>query len=210
MRLWLVVVAAGCGAKSVAPAADADVDGDADTDGDTDGDTDTDTDADTDTDTDTGPQDCATLGEAACLAAFPECAPVYDDSCCPMCGKGKFCADCTNWDFIGCEPYQARCDPPELPCGETPLWACEGGEADCGPLAFSGPDPCGDTQGCNLAIPACDDCGPDECHPATASSCGNEVTCEMAPPLCQDDMVPEADGDCWTGFCIPAAVCAVY
>jgi hypothetical protein len=154
-----------------------------------------------------GAASCAGLFEAACLAAFPACAPVYDNSCCPTCAPGA-CADCINFDFYECRPRESVC--PEPDCGVTPPWACEGGEATCpriGPQG--GAQECEATAGCVVAGCSPDvNCNERQCHAVTEGSCS--ASCDIPSPACPPAWTAEANGTCYTGFCIPAAVCGVF
>jgi len=157
-----------------------------------------------------GPTDpggeCASLGQVACLSAFPRCVPVYDDHCCPSCDPTGGCADCIDFGFHHCSTFvESSCTPGFLPaCGQTPTWACQGGSAEC-----PAQGPCNFAPGCTDAAPAgCDptQCGT-ECHPVTAWSCG--PTCSPSPiPFC-DKGVPEAGPKGYTGYCIRAGVCGL-
>jgi hypothetical protein len=148
---------------------------------------------------------CGMLGEVACLAAHPRCAPVYDDHCCPSCEPTGYCADCVDYRFRHCAPIEdTSCVPGYLPtCGVTPGWACQAGSADCG-----GETPCNFRPGCIDAVVA--SCPPDaycapECHPTSAWTCG--PNCTQAPtPECGDG-VPEHGPNGPTGHCVRAAVC---
>jgi hypothetical protein len=204
--LWfLFFLLSACGATSKSVPEDADSDADVDGDSDADGDGDADADSDTDTDP-TNP--CDGLGEGACVAAFPDCVPVYDDMCCPSCSNVGYCADCIDWQFHDCLPFSAACTPPELTCSFTPDWACKGGVAECEAPSDRSPSRCGMVAGCVLGRAAgeiCADCE-DACRPVTAESC-NTPDCDHIPTTCLEGEAVEVQSGCDTGYCIPARVC---
>lgn len=148
---------------------------------------------------------CATLGEMGCLAAFPRCAPVYDDQCCPSCYPGM-CADCMSWQFYECIDRElSSCVPGTIGhCGQTPPWACNGGKAECNEGA------CQFTPGCVSAQPT--SCAPDglcppECHAVTAESCGPPCGPPVPMPMCPNGGVHEVQNGQYTGYCIDPSVC---
>lgn len=156
------------------------------------------------------PNDCAGLGEAACIAARPTCVPRYDDSCCPQCQPVGRCADCADWQFFDCLPFDgSECIPGfEDVCGTTPSWACTGGEAACEPPNESVPSLCGGVPGCVLATPdpfACPTCVA-ECHPVRADTC-ESPECDHIPASCAGEGVVENHAGCDTGYCVPDRVC---
>ncbi|MFO0619717.1 MAG: hypothetical protein U0414_44445 [Polyangiaceae bacterium] len=147
------------------------------------------------------PPVCAGLGETQCLAAFPECAPVYDDFCCPTCTPGP-CADCVNMQFYECQPAASVCSGAPLSCGVVSKENCAGLPATC-ESAY-----CPANAGC---VQVCEpdangQCMAGPCHPVTAGSCTS--VCDGIPPNCPPGFVPEQDGTCYTGFCIPDQVCS--
>ncbi len=150
------------------------------------------------------PSACDVLGHAACVAAYPDCAPVYDDDCCPSCDPTGGCADCVDIQFHHCAPLADVCGPAGPACGQVPGWACSGGSATCGDPGGS-VTPCASVAGCVLAV--CDPTQPcmESCHPVTAGSCTS--SCDAVPPPCPAGTIAESDGFCYTGFCIPADVC---
>lgn len=155
-----------------------------------------------------GAGDCAALDLVGCLGAYPECVPVYDDTCCPSCDPGP-CADCVSLQFHHCAPKADVCGDTPVPCGTVPDWACAGGQAQCGDVdPQSSPDLCGSVAGCipgycNLDI----DCDTDPvCVPVTAGSCG-PVLCDAIPPPCPDGTTNEIQNDCYTTLCIPSNIC---
>jgi hypothetical protein len=147
---------------------------------------------------------CETLGHAACLAVYPDCVPVYDQSCCPSCNPGP-CGACVLFLFHHCASHAEGCSP-TLPCGFSLPEHCAGKLPACGDAADV--IPCGTYPGCSYAIcPVGVDCDPaKQCVPVTAGSC--TVLCKLPPPDCPPGMVAEADGNCWTGLCVRAEVCA--
>lgn len=148
---------------------------------------------------------CSSLSEVECLAAHPRCAPVYDDSCCPECEPTGLCADCVNYQFFACVPFEeSNCTPGTIPaCGKTPSGICQGGSAQC-PTE----PPCNSVPGCVTATIA--GCGPDqlcasECHPVTEWTCGPD--CGQGPlPFCHAG-VPETGPEGYTGYCIDSSAC---
>jgi hypothetical protein len=148
------------------------------------------------------PFDCATVGPTlvTCLDAAGSCVPLFDDVCCPTCTPGA-CADCTDPQFYECVPASA-CEG-GTSCGFVPSWFCEQEPAPCSSIQA-----CSITPGCVLAECATSDpnCQP-ECHAVTAGTC--TAFCEIEPPPCPDDLIAEADGACYTGFCVPLNLCAI-
>ena len=147
---------------------------------------------------------CATLGETACLTAAGRCAPVYDDTCCPMCEPTGMCADCVNYRFHECIPYEeSGCVPGAIGhCGQTPSWFCQGTAPVCPEGGM-----CGSVPGCVAVTPACPPdtfCG-DICHAVTAWSCGPACVGELAPAC--DTVAEVAKGGAYTGYCLPSDVC---
>lgn len=148
--------------------------------------------------------ECAGLGEVACLQQ-PECAPLYDDLCCPTCVPGG-CADCIRIDMWSCAPVDAACGGDPGLCGQVAEWSC--GEApDCREARPTGLERC-DRPGCVVAVDAgCDlDACERYCVPVTGDSC--RVACRVPAPACSEGTFPEGDGSCYTGRCIPVSVCA--
>ncbi|GMV18812.1 MAG: hypothetical protein DYH12_06105 [Sorangiineae bacterium PRO1] len=149
---------------------------------------------------------CSTLGEVGCLTAFPRCAPVYDDQCCPMCQPTGMCADCMSWQFYECIDRElSNCVPGAIGhCGQTPQWACNGGRAECPESA------CQFVPGCVEALPS--DCPedafcPPECHPVTKEICGPTCGPPVPMPMCPNGGAHEVQGGQYTGYCIEASVC---
>jgi hypothetical protein len=152
------------------------------------------------------PTPCEALGHAACLAAHPSCVPVYDNQCCPSCNPGA-CGDCADWQFHHCTSSADGCDNAPS-CGRVLMEHCSGLPAECGNTGGS-PSPCGLWPGCTFAdCPIDVDCDMgSQCVPVTGNSCTN--SCKSLPPPCPPEMTAEADGNCWTGICIMADVCAM-
>lgn len=146
--------------------------------------------------------DCAGLGAAACFRQL-DCAPVFDDRCCPSCSEGP-CADCFDPGYVDCIPFD-DCRVPV--CGAVPSWGCSPSAPDCAGATPMALDSCS-AYGCVPAYP------PGEgapsladaiCVPITGLSC--TVGCRRLPPTCPSGTVPEADGSCYTDRCVPAFVC---
>lgn len=149
---------------------------------------------------------CEGLAESSCIGAFPDCVPVYDDACCPSCEPGG-CADCVDYHYHHCVAFGTGCLPEEpATCGIVPGWACGGGSAECGPPVGS-PSACGAYPGCTPATCSPDvNCPPEvECHPVTGGTC--VTACDALPPTCPEGSIAEADGFCYTGYCIRPDVC---
>jgi len=155
-----------------------------------------------------GTMDCAGLGEIACLGAYPGCVPVYDDQCCPLCDPTGFCADCSNWTFHHCATHTNGCLPEQpVECGTVPGWACVGGKAECEPSGGS-KTPCATLPGCVPSYCPTDvDCDTSPvCVPARGDMCG-PIVCEQVPPPCERGTTPAGENGCFSGGCIPAALC---
>ncbi|MBK8257751.1 MAG: M36 family metallopeptidase [Polyangiaceae bacterium] len=151
---------------------------------------------------------CAGLPEIACLGAFPECVPVYDDLCCASCDPAGGCADCFEIRFDHCEPLNQACNNgPE--CGLVPEWACNGKDAGCDIDPGASQTPCASEAGCVPAYcPTDGECDVDPiCHPVKAGMC--VVQCDAIPPSCPAGTFPESDGFCHTGRCIPESLCVL-
>lgn len=148
------------------------------------------------------PSDCAELGPAACFAEL-DCAPLFDDACCPLCGPGP-CADCVEPVYAGCIFFD-DCRAPS--CGVVPSWGCFPSAPGCtgaNPLTLTACD----QFGCVPAYPAgagAPSLADAECVPITGDSC--TTACRRLPPECPTGTVPEGDGFCYTDRCIPAFVC---
>ena len=147
---------------------------------------------------------CGGLAEAACMASYPTCAPAYADVCCSSCTPGP-CADCSDYEFYQCGPLEQICSTGA--CWLPPDWACAGETPPCPAITDPGGEyACDQAPGCVVVACSPDvNCVETQCHPVTAASC--TTACDAIPPSCPPGQVAEADGFCWTGFCMPAAVC---
>lgn len=133
-----------------------------------------------------------------------ECVPIFDDRCCSSCFPGEGCADCIDYQFVGCTerlPPKPEGQCGVAPCGFVPDWACAGGAPDCDRGCFAQPG-CVNKQKCrgDVCEISCDAVSSDACGP---------VECNGVPPPCFDGEVPEASNGCWSGACIPAWVCSL-
>jgi hypothetical protein len=156
-----------------------------------------------DTGADTGgPARCEGLTEAECVGR-PECAPLYDDFCCPGCVPIGACADCYRPQMYRCVRAPEACSGAE--CGFVSMDHCAGAIADCSSAMVVAGNRC-DVPGCVAAIdPSCADDCPVECVPVQPALC--TAFCDLEPPPCPVGMAPEADGGCFTGRCIAASAC---
>lgn len=155
-----------------------------------------------------GADPCSAIGsEVACLGAFPDCVPVYDDECCPSCDPTAGCADCVDIHFHHCAPTGTACVKAPS-CGFAPPWACAGSKADCGIEPGGALTPCHSAAGCTAGYCPTDvTCKTDPvCVPVTKGSC--TALCGGVAPPCPPGTIAENDGSCFTGLCIPAGVCA--
>lgn len=151
------------------------------------------------------PTECDGLAAAACLRAG--CVAAFDDTCCPECPSTGACADCTNIDYLACQPTRASACEGSSGCGVAPAWACGGGAPSCDDAHVIDVDSC-DRVGCVPAYPSGEG-GPNPglavCVAITGDSC--TVSCRRLPPPCPTGTVPEGDGFCYTDRCVPAFVC---
>lgn len=144
---------------------------------------------------------CAGLGWAACLRTAG-CAATYDDACCSTCTPGP-CADCTRPEFFQCASVSAACGSTPALCSQPAAWECGGAAPDCGD-AFV-------VDGVVCSLPGCVARWPIgtpdmlSCAPVTAGTC--EAACDIPAPDCGPDAIAEADGGCYTGFCVARTVC---
>lgn len=155
-------------------------------------------------------QGCEALDHISCLGAHPSCVPVYDDKCCPTCDPMGGCADCIDIQFHHCAPYADQCAGAPSKCGQTPGWACDGGQATCPADPGGSPSPCGTTAGCLPAYCALnlESCPAEPvCHPATKGTCMTQ--CDSVPPPCPGGTYAESDGFCYTQYCVPENVCVI-
>ncbi len=122
------------------------------------------------------PAFCAGLSQTACLDAWPKCAPLYDDVCCPSCAPGA-CADCINMQFYGCYEVSQVCGG-TTPCGVASKENCAGQPAACAD------DYCPANAGCVVACKpdAGGQCDVSECHAVTVGTCTS--FCDGIPPNC--------------------------
>lgn len=151
---------------------------------------------------DAGHSECEGLGAAACFAAT-DCAPLFDDRCCPTCSAGP-CADCTDPGYVRCIPFD-ECRAP--PCGTVPSWGCFPSAPDCTGAVPTSVDGC-TVYGCVPGFPPGDGEPVLEdavCVPVTGDSC--TASCRRLPPTCPAGTVPEGDGACYTDRCIAASIC---
>ncbi|MEJ7733676.1 MAG: hypothetical protein WKG00_31335 [Polyangiaceae bacterium] len=153
-----------------------------------------------------GSSTCSGLFEADCMGT-PDCAPVYDDVCCPTC-EPKACADCSNLEFHHCDFRDDICDQAPA-CGTVPDWVCLGGPHVCPQVVGGDTYECEATPGCVVATCSPDvNCNETKCAAVGADSC--TAMCDAIPPSCPAGTTAEADGSCYTGFCIPSAVCGTF
>jgi hypothetical protein len=154
-----------------------------------------------------GTSSCEGLAESECIGD-PECAPLYDDFCCPSCLPIGACADCSRIEMYRCGPIDEVCTGGA--CGQLADGHCAAGVPTCEGANVTTGYRC-DEPGCVGAFdPSCADDCPVTCVPATAESC--VATCEIRPgdvppPACPTGTVPQVAGGCYTGLCIPASVC---
>jgi hypothetical protein len=153
-----------------------------------------------------GSSTCSGLFEADCMGT-PDCAPVYDDICCPTCEQ-KPCADCQNFEFHHCEFRDDICNQAPA-CGTVPEWVCLGAPHVCPEVTVGDTYECEATPGCVVATCSPDvNCNETKCVAVGADSC--TAMCDSIPPSCPAGTTAEADGSCYTGFCIPSAVCGTF
>jgi hypothetical protein len=152
---------------------------------------------------------CASFGEVECVAAHPECVPMYDDQCCPSCEPGASCADCVRFEFSSCAPMaESGCTTATASiCGVPSDEGCTGELVmDC---LGKGQTQCLTRPGCAWAVDlGCQD--PETCtgtcRPVTEHSCG--TSCEGPPPEgCPPGFHPEGTGGAYFNWCLPDAMC---
>lgn len=153
---------------------------------------------------------CESADHISCLQAYPNCVPVYDDQCCPTCDPMGGCADCIDIQFHHCAPAADQCAGAPSKCGQTPDWACNGGQANCNIDPGGSKSPCATVAGClpvycSLNLESCP--GEPICHPATKGTC--TTMCDSVPPPCPMGTYAESDGFCYTGYCVPENVCVI-
>lgn len=156
----------------------------------------------------TGGPSCADQpSEAYCISAFPDCVPIYDDTCCPTCTPGACVDSCTDNVYQGCEKAEVACQPePAIECGFVPEWACAGGVPECGD-ANGLKSPCGKYTGCaELTCFGGFDCS--TCVPLSVAACVEDCAGSGDNSNCSVDTVPHMGGDgCPDGTCIPKKAC---
>lgn len=155
----------------------------------------------------TGGPSCADQpSEAYCIAAFPDCVPIYDDTCCPTCTPGNCVESCTDNVYQGCEKAEVACQPnPAIECGFVPGWACSGSVPECGePNGIK--SPCGKDTGCmEKTCPEPVSCS--TCVPVSVAACVKDCAGGSEPP-CMGGTVPHIGGDgCPDGTCVPEEPC---
>jgi hypothetical protein len=154
-----------------------------------------------------GAGSCAGRFEADCMGT-PACAPVYDDACCPTCDPGAPCADCSNPEFLHCAVLADVCNQAPA-CGIVPDWVCLGAPHVCPEVVGEDTYQCEATAGCVVARCSPDvNCNQVKCATVNSESC--TALCDAIPPSCPAGTTAEADGSCYTGYCIPSAVCGTF
>jgi hypothetical protein len=148
---------------------------------------------------DAGASSCGGKSEAQCIAA-EDCAPVYDDVCCPACTPTGACADCTQIEMYRCAPKSEACDGAAV-CGVAPTWACEDLTGYCAMAMLASGHRCTEPGCVWVDFPSVEP----SCGEVRGDSC--EITCDVMPPPCGGGWVPEADHGCFTGNCIPESAC---
>lgn len=143
----------------------------------------------------TTPFVCENLSFGECVTA-PGCAPIFDDACCPQCSPGM-CADCVNWEFIGCLDRDAACNG-NFDCGFAGQYVCQGSVPNCNWF-------CEGTMGCEPAICGSSPCP--GCQAIIANVC--DAVCDVPAPPCPPGFVAASDGVCWTGMCIDQVICGL-
>jgi hypothetical protein len=106
--------------------------------------------------------------------------------------------------FFDCLPAAGACSPAVDLCGNLP--SC-GGPLDCTAAVANVALGSCSIAGCVPAVDAScfGDCRA-ECHPMTGEIC--DASCDVPEPACGlSGWVAEVEAGCYTGLCIPAAVC---
>lgn len=135
---------------------------------------------------------CEALGETAC-AASTECRVVKDARC--MIGSGA----CVT-DFVGCFALDSAPDPSVDCFAARDGWTCSRSAA-CTALhdtAVSCPD---NGEQCARPFALCVQEGTGPGH------CRDDATCERVAPSCPAGTTPGVANSCYTGACIPLALC---
>ncbi|RMH37749.1 MAG: hypothetical protein D6689_20660 [Deltaproteobacteria bacterium] len=66
---------------------------------------------------------------------------------------------------------------------------------------------CGEGMKCDKDRNTCTPCGADGCEPVNPGNCYEPAVCEIAPPVCPSGTLPGVADGCYTGVCIPEALC---
>jgi len=134
---------------------------------------------------------CEALDEATC-AARAECRVVRDARC-------AIDGNCTT-DFLGCFPLDGAADPSVDCFAATDGWACSRSAA-CTALHVQEPCPLAVDAQCPRPFGLCVPEGrsPGRCH--------DQALCDAAPPACSANTLPGVANGCYTGACIPLALC---
>ena len=131
---------------------------------------------------------CESLGETAC-AASAECRVVKDARC-------MIEGNCVS-DFMGCFPIDLAPDPTVDCFTARDGWTCSRSSA-CTALHESA------------------ECTPQQCPRQFAlcvpegkspGNCQSPIACDALPPACPTGTTPGRANSCWTGACIPNALC---
>lgn len=130
---------------------------------------------------------CEQLGQEAC-AADPACRVVLDAGCAIQ-------GNCLT-DFIGCYPTDTATDT-SIDCFTADAWQCSRNN-EC--TAMHSAWTCLD-EACPQAFALC---VPEGSYPGT---CWDEVACRAEPPSCPSGTTPGIANACYTGACIPLALC---
>lgn len=150
--------------------------------------------------------DCSGLRLDECISD-DACVPVFDNACCPTCSPSLICTDCTDWQFERCLPRDEACDPAIDACWIPMDGACEGRPPTCDATDPTSERSCG-LPGCIVQqSPPCADCIPTRTCVAHRGRASCEAVCLEVPVDCGTGWIPEADGGCFTGYCIPESAC---
>jgi hypothetical protein len=115
-------------------------------------------------------------------------------------------------DSTGGGVCESLADPGEWPCGDDDDCAIAGDCCSC--VAYNpnmgSPGNCG--GGCGMDV--CEQLGLDTavctggfCEVAGFSCDQTTVSCDGLPPDCDDGALPQVEGGCWTGECLPVEWC---
>ena len=130
---------------------------------------------------------CDDLDAGAC-AANPECRVVEDVSC-------AIRGTCLT-TYIGCYPVDTVPDS-SINCFTADAWDCSRSN-QC--TAFHDASQCSD-DGCARPFALCSQEG------VAPGRCWEPVTCRVATPPCPENTQPGIVGGCYSGACIPLALC---